>query len=96
VFQHNSGTPGAISTKLGTHMTIYIYQYCIIYTYKWMYVCLWVCMFQHTSGTPGAISTKLGTHVTIYISKNIILYIIYIYIYINGCMYVCLSDRRLG
>jgi hypothetical protein len=25
MFQHNSGTPGAISTKLGTHMTIYIY-----------------------------------------------------------------------
>jgi hypothetical protein len=24
MFQNNSGTPGAISTKLGTHMTIYI------------------------------------------------------------------------
>jgi hypothetical protein len=24
MFQHNSGTPGAISTKLGTHMATYI------------------------------------------------------------------------
>jgi hypothetical protein len=31
MFQHNSGMPGAISTKLGAHMTIYIY------IYKWMY-----------------------------------------------------------
>jgi hypothetical protein len=27
MFQHNSGTLGAISTKLGTHMAIYIYIY---------------------------------------------------------------------
>jgi hypothetical protein len=25
MFEHNSGTPGAISTKLGTHIAIYIY-----------------------------------------------------------------------
>jgi hypothetical protein len=27
MFQHNSGMPGAISTKLGTHINIYIYIY---------------------------------------------------------------------
>jgi hypothetical protein len=26
VFQHNSGTPGAISTKLGTHMAVCMYK----------------------------------------------------------------------
>jgi hypothetical protein len=31
MFQHNSGTPGAISTKLGTHMAIYIYTNIILY-----------------------------------------------------------------
>jgi hypothetical protein len=67
MFQHNSGTPGAITTKLGTHDYIYIIYINIIYNlyiYKW--VCLCVCMFQHNSGTPGANSTKLGTHMTIY------------------------------
>jgi hypothetical protein len=49
------------------HMTIYIYIIHIyyidnLYIYKWVYVCLCVCMFQHNSGTPGAISTKLGIH----------------------------------
>jgi pyrrolidone-carboxylate peptidase len=24
MFEHNSGTPGAISTKLGTHIAIYV------------------------------------------------------------------------
>jgi hypothetical protein len=81
VFLHNSGTPGAIATKLGTHMTICMYKNLmfIIYIYilynciykKMDYVC--VCMFQHNSGTPAAISTKLGTHMTIWS-----VYIIYI------------------
>jgi hypothetical protein len=31
MFHHSSGTPGAISTKLGTYMTIYIYIYIYIY-----------------------------------------------------------------
>jgi hypothetical protein len=53
-------------------------------------VCLWVCMRQHNSGTPGAISAKLGTHMTTYIYINIILY--NLYIYINGCMCVCLIE----
>jgi hypothetical protein len=26
MFQHNSGTPGAISTKLSTHMDVYMYK----------------------------------------------------------------------
>jgi hypothetical protein len=26
VFEHNSGTPGAISTKLGTHMALCMYK----------------------------------------------------------------------
>jgi hypothetical protein len=55
-------------------MTIYI----ILYIQKWMCVCLCVCS-EHNSATPGAISTKLSTHDYIY--KNIILYILYIYIY---------------
>jgi hypothetical protein len=40
--RHNSGTPGAISTKLGTHTTIcmyknlmYIYIYIYIYAFVW-------------------------------------------------------------
>jgi hypothetical protein len=33
MFQHKSGTPGAISTKLGTHMTIYIFKNIINYIY---------------------------------------------------------------
>jgi hypothetical protein len=56
MFEHNSGTPGAISTKLDIYIYVYI-NGC---------VCLCVCMFQHNSGMPGAISTKLGTHMTIY------------------------------
>jgi hypothetical protein len=32
--QHNSGTPGAISTKLGTHMAVCIYIYTHIVTHK--------------------------------------------------------------
>jgi hypothetical protein len=31
MFQNNSGMPGAISTKLGTHDYIYIYKYYVIY-----------------------------------------------------------------
>jgi hypothetical protein len=35
--QHNSGTPGAILAKFGTHMTIHIYCiYIYIYTYIWI------------------------------------------------------------
>jgi hypothetical protein len=26
MFEHNSGTPGAISTKLGTHMAVCMYK----------------------------------------------------------------------
>jgi hypothetical protein len=94
MFQHNSGTNGVLSTKLGTNMTIYyIYKYYIIYyfiytcIYKWTSVCLWVCMFQHNSGTPGAISTKLGTHMTTIYNTytNIILYIIH---KIDVCVFV--------
>jgi hypothetical protein len=52
MFQHKSGKPGAISTKLGTYMTISIYIkmdvcfVCIyIYTDKYKnYVCVCVCM----------------------------------------------------
>jgi hypothetical protein len=83
MFQHNSGTPGAISNKLGIHMTICIYEYLkilyILYIYIYKnkngYVC--VCMFQHNSGTPGSISTKLGRHMTIIhtLIKNGIKYI---------------------
>jgi hypothetical protein len=42
MFQHNSVTPGAISTKLGTHMTIYIYY---IFIHIKMGVCVFVCMY---------------------------------------------------
>jgi hypothetical protein len=38
MFQHNSGTPGAISTKLGTHMTIF-YTYKNGYTYSKKKLC---------------------------------------------------------
>jgi hypothetical protein len=48
MFHHNSGTPGAISTKLGTHIAIYIhitYIYInVIYIYIYMCVCI-VCMY---------------------------------------------------
>jgi hypothetical protein len=41
----------------------------IIYTYKKMdvcvYMCVCVCVSGHSSGTPGAISTKLGMHIAI-------------------------------
>jgi hypothetical protein len=37
-FQHNAGTPGAISTKLGKHMTIHILFY-IIYIIKLLRLC---------------------------------------------------------
>jgi hypothetical protein len=68
MFQHNFGTPGSISTKLGTHMTICIYKnyiYIISMYIKNKNGCMCVCMFQHNSETPGAISTKLGTNMTI-------------------------------
>jgi hypothetical protein len=43
MFQHNFGTPGAISTKLGTHMTIYINIILyIIYINECMCVCGYV------------------------------------------------------
>jgi hypothetical protein len=90
---HNSGTPGAISTKLGTHIAICMCKnlmYVLFYTYKngcvlkWMCVCVCVCvcvcMSGHNSGTPGAISTKLGTHIAICMCKNL-MYVLYIYIY---------------
>jgi hypothetical protein len=91
MFQHNSGTPGAISTKLGTRMSICIYTnlsyilYIYIYKYKWRNV--FVCMFQYSSGMPGEISTKLGTHMAICIHTNLILYIS-IYIKMDVCVYV--------
>jgi hypothetical protein len=37
MFQHNSGTPGAISTKLATHMTICIYKSYIYIIYLYIY-----------------------------------------------------------
>jgi hypothetical protein len=50
VFQHNSGTPGAISTKLGTHMAIcmyiyksYVYIIYIISIYNNKNRCVYVC-----------------------------------------------------
>jgi hypothetical protein len=50
MFQHNSGTPGTISTKLGTHMAIYIYKNNILYI---MYIiciykngCMCVCLIE--------------------------------------------------
>jgi hypothetical protein len=61
MFQHNSGTPGAISTK-----TLYTYDSIYIYI-KYKNGCMYVCTFHHNSGTPGAISTKLRTHMNIYI-----------------------------
>jgi hypothetical protein len=83
MFQHNSGTPGAISTKLVTHMTICIYKNLIYISCTYIYIYnikidVCVCVFQHNSGTPGAIPTKLGTHMTIYIYINILFYILYI------------------
>jgi hypothetical protein len=46
MFQHNSGTPGTISTKLGTHLTTCIYKHLmyILYIQKIkMDVCVYVC-----------------------------------------------------
>jgi hypothetical protein len=54
--QHKSGKPGAISTKLGTHMTICMYTnlmyiiYIYIYIHEYIYeiqmdVCMYVCMY---------------------------------------------------
>jgi hypothetical protein len=45
--QHNSGTSGAISTKLGTHMTICMCKnlmcvYIYIYKIEMDYVCMYV------------------------------------------------------
>jgi hypothetical protein len=40
MFGHNSGTPGAISTKLGTHMAVCMCKNLmyILYIYEWVYV----------------------------------------------------------
>jgi hypothetical protein len=38
MFQHNSGMPRAISTKLGTHMTTYIYKNIILYIIYIIYI----------------------------------------------------------
>jgi hypothetical protein len=83
--------PGAISTKLGTHIAVCMCKnlmyVCSSITLErlerfqrnlvhiLLYVC--VCLFKHNSGTPGAISTKLGTHIAICMCKNL--------------MYVCSS-----
>jgi hypothetical protein len=45
MFQHNSGTPGAISTKLDTRMTIYIYKNIILYIIYIIYIYMGVCAF---------------------------------------------------
>jgi hypothetical protein len=46
MFQHNSGTPGAISTNLGTHMTTYICKYYVIYYMYNLYIYkMDVCVF---------------------------------------------------
>jgi hypothetical protein len=37
VFEHNSGTPGVISTKLGTHTAICMCKN-VIYIYLWIYL----------------------------------------------------------
>jgi hypothetical protein len=37
VFQHNFGTAGAISTKLGTHMAICMYKN-LMYVYIYIYI----------------------------------------------------------
>jgi hypothetical protein len=44
MFQHNSETPGVISTKLGTHDYIYIYIYYIYFNQTW-YTYAYICIF---------------------------------------------------
>jgi hypothetical protein len=52
MFQHNSGTPGAISINLGTHMTICMYKNLmyIIYIYIDIYECVYVPLSDRRSG----------------------------------------------
>jgi hypothetical protein len=53
MFQHNSGTPGAISTKLGTHMTLslYICTYILYIVYINKNGCMCVCVYVCSSIT---------------------------------------------
>jgi hypothetical protein len=53
MFEHNSATPGATSTKLGTHMAVCMYKNLmyilfLIYIYIYMYMngCLCVCLIE--------------------------------------------------
>jgi hypothetical protein len=57
-----------------------------------MDVCVYVCVCVCSSITlefPGGISTKLGTHIAICMYNNV-MYIFYIYM--KGCMCVCLIE----
>jgi hypothetical protein len=40
--RHNSGTPGAISTKLGTHMSVCMYKIIMYFIYIYRYIYEWV------------------------------------------------------
>jgi hypothetical protein len=49
MFQHDFGTPGVISTKLGTHMAIYKIE--SIYIYKNIKINVCVCVYVCSSIT---------------------------------------------
>jgi hypothetical protein len=46
MFEHNSGTPGAISTKLGTHMAVCMQEY-------YVYIYLLSIIFSREDGVGG-------------------------------------------
>jgi hypothetical protein len=69
MFQHNFGMPEAISTKLGTHMTIYIYIN-ILYMCVCGYVCSSITLERLERFQPNLV------HMTIYIIKLLRLYTI--------------------
>jgi hypothetical protein len=67
LFEHNSGTPGAISTKLGTHIAVCMCK-------NLMYVCSSITL-EHLERFPPNLA-----HTAIYMCKNLMCVCIYIYI----------------
>jgi hypothetical protein len=97
MFEHNSGTPGAILTKLGTGMAVCMYKN-LIYIFYYIYI----IYFIYIQGGPDSIrqfrQQKILSHFPVccwidwlLIIKN---YIIESGppVYMNGCLCVCLIE----
>jgi hypothetical protein len=89
MFEHNSRTPDAISTKFGTYIAIYI-LHCIlcIYIYINGCMCLWVCS-SITLERLVRFQQNL-VHIWLYI------YILHCILCIYGCMclWVCMFEHN--